>query len=133
MNADDRPISIDLAREAGFALGAVEVRPSRRELIAGGRSEILEARVMQVLIALARRRGQVVSRDDLITGCWGGRAVSEDAIQRCIAALRRVAETHGGFSVTTVARVGYRLDESEPAAVQPALTAEPLLAVLAFD
>jgi TolB-like protein len=130
MNPDDRPISIDLAREAGFALGAVEVRPSTRELIAGGRPEILEPRVMQVLIALARRRGQVVSRDDLITACWGGRAVSEDAIQRCIAALRRVAETQGGFSVTTVTRVGYRLDPSEPTAAKPA---SPLLAVLAFD
>jgi adenylate cyclase len=133
MIPDDEWTLVDLAREGTFSLGAAEVRPSTRELIAGDRPEVLEPRVMQVLVALARRRGQVVSRDDLIAACWGGRAVSEDAIQRCIAALRRVAETHGGFSVTTVARVGYRLDESEPAAIKSAPTAEPLLAVLAFD
>jgi adenylate cyclase len=67
---------------------------------------------MQVLVALAGHRGQVVSRDDLILSCWGGRAVSEDAIQRCIQAIRRLAGAHGGFSVTTVTRVGYRLDEA---------------------
>jgi adenylate cyclase len=54
----------------------------------------------------------VVSRDDLILTCWAGRAVSEDAINRCIQAIRRFAEAHGGFTVVTVTRVGYRLDET---------------------
>jgi len=69
MSADEAPITIDLARAAAFALGGLEVRPSTRELVAGGRPEVLEPRVMQVLVALARRRGQVVSRDDLIASC----------------------------------------------------------------
>lgn len=71
---------------------------------------------MQVLVELARRRGRVVSRQDLIDTCWGGRIVGDEAVNRCIAAIRRLAETFGGFSVTTIARVGYRLDEG-PAAV----------------
>jgi DNA-binding winged helix-turn-helix (wHTH) protein len=127
MSADEFPILIDLAHEAAFALGGHEARPSTRELIAGGRSQILEPRVMQVLVALARRRGQVVSRDDLVTACWGGRAVSEDAISRCIAAIRRLAETHGGFSLTTITRVGYRLQEAgaESAAPTPLNEAQP--------
>ena len=66
---------------------------------------------MQVLVALARHRGQVVSRGDLIDACWGGRAVGDDAINRCIQALRRLGENRGGFSILTVPRVGYRLDE----------------------
>jgi adenylate cyclase len=132
MNADDAPILIDLAREAGFALGAAAVRPSTRELVAGERVDVLEPRVMQVLVVLARRRGQVVSRDDLIASCWGGRVVGEDAISRCIAAIRRLSEAHGGFAVTTVARVGYRLEEPMSAcAAEPA--PGPVLAVLAFD
>ena len=45
---------------------------------------------MQVLVALARRRGQVVSRDQLIETCWAGRVVGEDAINRCIAKVRRL-------------------------------------------
>jgi adenylate cyclase len=132
MTADETPTVIDLAHEPRFGLGGVEVRPSTRELLAEGQSEALEPRVMQVLVALARQRGQVVSRDSLIASCWGGRAVGEDAISRCIQAIRKLAEAHGGFTITTVARVGYRLDESAPPLAQPALPTATL-AVLAFD
>jgi TolB-like protein len=121
---------IDLTREADFVLGGLEVRPRSRELVSGGKAEMLEPRIMQVLIALARRRGQVVSRGELTASCWGGRIVGEDAIYRCIQAIRKHAQTHGGFSVTTVSRIGYRLDES---ALPFAKRAPTKLAVLAFD
>ena len=70
----------------------MRVRPATREVAADGAPEALEPRVMQVLVALARRRGEVVSRDELILSCWGGRAVGDDAINRCIARIRRLAE-----------------------------------------
>jgi DNA-binding winged helix-turn-helix (wHTH) protein len=57
---------IDLAREASFSLGGHDARPSTRELVIQGQPRVVEPRVMQVLVALARRRGEVVSRDDLI-------------------------------------------------------------------
>ena len=41
--------------------------------------------------------------------------VSDDAIHRCIGRLRRLAETHGGFRLETVPRVGYQLTELHPA------------------
>ncbi|HEY2707263.1 MAG TPA: winged helix-turn-helix domain-containing protein [Caulobacteraceae bacterium] len=126
------PPPIDLAREADFVLGGMEVRPRSRELVAGGKAEILEPRIMQVLVALAQRRGQVVTRDELTWSCWGGRIVGEDAIYRCIQAIRQRAQAHGGFAVATVSRVGYRLDESALPFAKPALTI-PVLAVLAFD
>jgi TolB-like protein len=58
--------------------------------------------------------------------------VGEDAINRCIGAIRRLAESYGGIDVHTVPRVGYRLnvDGAETAASQPP---KPVLAVLAFD
>ncbi len=102
---------IELAREADFALGALRIRPALREVVAGGVVEVIEPRVMQVLVALARRKDEVVSRNDLVEACWAGRVVGEDAISRCIARLRRLGETHGGFSLATIARVGYRLTE----------------------
>jgi DNA-binding winged helix-turn-helix (wHTH) protein/formylglycine-generating enzyme required for sulfatase activity/dienelactone hydrolase len=111
MNADQSPVSVDLAGEPDFMLGALRVRPSLREVVDGGEREVLEPRVMQVLVVLARRRGQVISRDQLIEACWAGRVVGEDAINRCIARVRRLAEAHGGFSIETIARVGYRLTE----------------------
>ncbi len=134
MSGLQTPGAIDLAHERRFALGGLEVRPSTRELVAGGQSEVLEPRVMQVLVALARVRGQVVSRDDLIQACWGGRAVGEDAINRCTQAIRKRAEAHGGFAVTTIPRVGYRLDESALPFAKPALAApiKPSIAVMPF-
>lgn len=108
MNADLSP-SIDLARESAFELGGVPVRPSHREIGEGAARETLEPRVMQVLVALARRLGEVVSRDELIAACWGGRIVGDDAINRCIAKVRRAGDAHSAFTIETVPRVGYRL------------------------
>jgi Tol biopolymer transport system component len=116
---------IDLAREGDFALGRLQVRPSLREVTVAGQTETVEPRVMQVLVALARADGAVVSRDQLIETCWGGRIVGEDAINRCIAKVRKVAEldANQSFAIETVARVGYRLcllAPPENAAMTPA-------------
>lgn len=105
----DRAAVIDLARTGDFRLGALDVRPSLRQVEAGADSQTLEPRVMQVLIALAQRRGQVVPRDELVERCWDGRAVSEDAINRCIMRVRRLGESSGAFALDTITRVGYRL------------------------
>jgi DNA-binding winged helix-turn-helix (wHTH) protein/formylglycine-generating enzyme required for sulfatase activity/predicted esterase len=109
-------VAVDLAREAEFSLGELRIRPSSREVLTPDRTEVLEPRVMQVLVALARRRGEVVSRDDLIKECWAGRVVGEDAITRSIARVRRLAEAHASFSIETIARVGYRLTENNTGA-----------------
>jgi len=98
VNFEPQNQPVDLAREAAFTLGVLEIRPATREAVAGETAEVLEPRVMQVLVALARRRGEVVSRDELILSCWGGRAVGDDAINRCIARIRRLAESESRLS-----------------------------------
>jgi hypothetical protein len=67
---------------------------------------------MQVLVTLAHRRGEVVSRDQLIEMCWNGVAVGEDSISRCVYRLRKLGETTGAFSLETITKVGYRLLEA---------------------
>jgi Tfp pilus assembly protein PilF len=42
--------------------------------------------------------------------------VVDEAIRRCISRLRRLASKCGGFTITTIDRVGYRLDEVAPQA-----------------
>ncbi len=126
---------VDLASEAAFSLGAAMVRPALLEVTAAGRTQILQPRVMQVLVALARRRGEVVSRDALVARCWDGLNVGEDAINRCIAALRKLAVASGGaFAIETVPRVGYRL-AAAPASAATAVAeppARPRIAILPF-
>jgi len=113
--------AVDLGREADFALATLRVRPAAREVEgATAQTTTLEPRVMQVLVTLARQPGAVVSRDELIARCWGGRVVGDDAIHRCVARLRRLAGSHGGFVIETVPKVGYRLLPDDPVAVPPA-------------
>ena len=106
---DNSPIV--LAHEEPFSIGAVEVRPSTREMWLAGKAAILEPRVMQVLVALWRAQGQVVSKDDLIACCWDQRVVGDDAINRVISRLRHNADedANGAFKIETISRVGYRL------------------------
>lgn len=102
--------TIDLAHEPDFALGHLRVRPSLCQASADGWTDRLEPRVMQVLVALVRADGAVVSRDALIDLCWGGRIVGEDAINRTLGKLRSLARrADGAFDIETVARVGYVL------------------------
>lgn len=103
--------AIDLARETDFRLGDALIRPSISEVTVKNQTLRLQPRVMQVLVALAARAGEVVSRDQLIARCWGGLAVSEDSINRAVSALRRLSETEaaGAFTIETLPRIGYRL------------------------
>ncbi len=99
---------------ADFRLGGLRVRPARRQVcLESGECRELEPRIMQVLVALAASRGEVVSRDELIESCWEGLAVGDDSINRCIVALRRLARSIDPepFSLETVAKVGYSLVE----------------------
>jgi len=148
----DRPLAgdgdgrIHLGREAPIRLGALVIEPGlRRVAHDDGREEVVEPRVMQVLVALARSVGVIITRDDLLASCWHGVVVGEDAITRVISRLRRLADGigEGQLKLETITKVGYRLVPTGPApghppsdagpAVTAGSTVEPLLAVLAFD
>jgi DNA-binding winged helix-turn-helix (wHTH) protein/tetratricopeptide (TPR) repeat protein len=107
---------IDLASSPDFDLGNVRVQPARRTVSWGnGECRELEPRVMQVLVALASAPGQIVSRDRLIERCWDGRIVGDDAINRCVQALRRLSKeiVPAPFVIETVTRVGYSMNFQE--------------------
>ena len=116
-DADLAPADIRLAREHPFRLGAMTIQPTHRRVAHDdGRGEILEPRVMQVLVALAKAEGRILSRDDLIASCWAGVVVSEDALNRAISRLRRVAQAFGEFQIETITKVGYRLTSGDGSA-----------------
>lgn len=123
---------MQLAHQAAFALGTLQVRPPTCEVVAPHGREVLQPRVMQVLVTLANAGGDVVSRDDLIATCWNGRVVGEDAITLVMMKLRRLAaRSEGAFALQTIPRVGYRLvpggSESPshvPASAEPRASSE---------
>jgi DNA-binding winged helix-turn-helix (wHTH) protein/TolB-like protein len=114
---------IALADESDFYLGELLVRPSSREVLLGGQTEKLEPRVMQVLVLLARHRGEVISRELLVATCWEGRVVSDDALNRAMTKVRQWSKP-ATFTLETIPRVGYRLTAVEqspkPSLAEPA-------------
>ncbi|NWH07464.1 MAG: winged helix-turn-helix domain-containing protein [Alphaproteobacteria bacterium] len=123
---------MQLAQVPPFRLGELEVRPAERTIVFAGGREILEPRVMEVLVTLAKADGRVVGRDELVDACWGGRAVTDDAVNRAVSRVRRVSELHDGptFTLETIAKVGYRLvlAEAAQAAEAASLSVEPVSA-----
>jgi DNA-binding winged helix-turn-helix (wHTH) protein/TolB-like protein len=105
---------VDLARESDFDLAWLRVRPARCEVERNGVTQNLQRRVMQVLVALVRAKGSVVSQDDLVRRCWSGLTVSDDAIFRCISKLRKLAASFPArpYEIETIPGVGYRLTPS---------------------
>lgn len=113
----DRAISlearrIDLSIELPFLLGRAKIDPSAHEITIGRKSERMQPQTLKVLVALHDKRGQVVTREELVDRCWDGRIVGEDVINRCILLLRRFADESRGFRIETVPRAGYRLIET---------------------
>jgi len=131
---------IDLLTEAPLMLGPLSIDPARRRIVhRDGREEIVEPRIMRVLVALVRAEGRILSRDDLLMSCWHGVVVGEDAIDRVIGRLRRLADGIGSgeFKLETITRVGYRLVPTDarrtPApAPAPAATDKVSICVLPF-
>jgi DNA-binding winged helix-turn-helix (wHTH) protein len=95
----------------GFTLGEWEVLPLRGVLRCGDREERPEPRVFGVLIALAKRNGDLVTRDELVDELWDGRPTSDEPINRCMSQLRGHLgdKTRPHEYVETLTRRGYRL------------------------
>ncbi len=102
-------MGIDLAKTENFELGTLSVQPRLLSVSVESENVALEPRVMQVLVLLASNAGDVIDRDLMIEECWDGVIVGDDAIQRCIGRLRRLASQLGGFEIQTIPKIGYRL------------------------
>ncbi|MBT8100858.1 MAG: winged helix-turn-helix domain-containing protein, partial [Gammaproteobacteria bacterium] len=98
--------------EKGFTLGDWEVVPARRLLRKGDTELTPEPKVFAVLMSLAERDGDGVSRDVLIDEVWDGRPTGDEPINRCIAQLRsQLGDKRPYRYVETLQKTGYRLKE----------------------
>jgi TolB-like protein/DNA-binding winged helix-turn-helix (wHTH) protein len=94
-----------------FRVGDWLVEPDAGRLCRGEQSVKLEPKVMALLVYLAQRPGQVVSREELEQTIWAGTVVGYDALSRAITKLRHAFEddSHHPRLLETVAKKGYRL------------------------
>jgi len=87
------------------------VEPSLLRISRGRDAEVLEPRLMDLLVYLAQHAGETVSIDELADSVWEGRAVSDQPIYQSMAQLRKALEddAHHPRYIVTVSKKGYRL------------------------
>jgi DNA-binding winged helix-turn-helix (wHTH) protein/tetratricopeptide (TPR) repeat protein len=96
--------------QAGFRIGDCLVEPRQNRLVRGDAEVHLESRVMDVLVCLAERAGEVVSRETLNAQVWGNVVVTDQAVTNCISELRRhLGDAPTNRIIETIPKRGYRL------------------------
>jgi TolB-like protein len=116
----------------------------RRHLARDGVAVPLGSRAADILCVLAAAKGEVVSKQELLTRVWRGLAVEENNIEVHVSALRKaLGDENGGHScLVTVPGRGYRMVGVQPVsapaggdAVGKALKLpdKPSIAVLPFQ
>jgi len=102
--------------EMTFNVGPWTVWPVEGRIENGAVQRQLQPKVMAVLSRLARDAGKVVLRDQLLADVWNGRAMSDEPLHRCVAALRAALGDDSARQryIQTLPRRGYRLLHSVP-------------------
>jgi eukaryotic-like serine/threonine-protein kinase len=93
-----------------YRFGSAEFDEARLDLRVGGLRVDIEQRPLQVLLALLRRAGEVVTKEELLDDVWLGRPTVENVLANAVAKLRRSLGVADAERIQTVPRAGYRID-----------------------
>lgn len=85
--------------------GRFELQPGERRLLADGEPLTLGPRAFDLLVALAERPGQLVSKETLLDLVWAHLVVEENNLQVQVSTLRKLL---GSDAIATVPGRGYR-------------------------
>jgi DNA-binding winged helix-turn-helix (wHTH) protein len=112
-----------------YRFGDIVADQNRLEVWRGGSPVELEPKALRVLFYLIERREQVVTKEDLIHDVWAGTAVTDNALTRAVAQLRKALDDDARQPryIETVPTVGYRFlprletaaEENIEAKIQP--------------
>ncbi|MBO9880831.1 winged helix-turn-helix domain-containing protein [Xanthomonas sp. D-109] len=104
-----RPVS---AIQERFRFGVWWVWPQANAIAdeADGARRQLEPRLMQVLVALCTRPGEVLSSEQLLHACWGTTLYGDGPLHKAIAQLRKALGDPPGQAryIQTIRKRGYR-------------------------
>jgi len=78
------------------------------ELLVKGVDAELERKPLEVLIYLLEHAGEVCTKDEILTGVWPGRILSETVLTKCIGRLRDVLGDRDQDIIKTAYGFGYR-------------------------
>ena len=108
-------------------VGDWTVEPDLNQLSARGKAVKIEPKAMEVLLHLARRPGQVTSRDELLTQVWPGLVVGDASLTQVIIKLRKALgdDPDRPTYIETLTKKGYRLVAPVLPLAEPAASPAP--------
>lgn len=112
--------SLDPHNEPLFWIGPAAVEPPLNQIRPNGSVHKVEPRVMRVLLCLAARPGEVLTRDALLDAVWSDGFPNDEGLTQAVCKLRKAFGDRATHStvIETIPKVGYRL--VAPVSVQPA-------------
>jgi DNA-binding winged helix-turn-helix (wHTH) protein/Tol biopolymer transport system component len=107
----ERPMPAMSRQSAPFRVGAWSVDPSTGQLTRGTETRRARPLVADVLLFLATHAGEVVTKEQLVAGPWGGAAIADSALTSTIAELRELLDDQPKSPqyIETLPKRGYRL------------------------
>jgi len=97
--------------EGSFRVGEWVIEPQLNSVSAAGNTIRLEPKVMQVLVCLADKAGDLVTKEELIRSAWPDTFITDEVLTRAIFELRRVFgdDAKNPRFIQTIPKSGYRL------------------------
>jgi DNA-binding winged helix-turn-helix (wHTH) protein/predicted ATPase len=94
-----------------FRIGPWLAQPSLNIISKEGVTVHVEPKVMEVLVCLAQRAGELVRKEELMHAVWPATFVTDDAVKRCVSELRRVFDDDPREPrfIETIPKRGYRM------------------------
>jgi predicted ATPase/DNA-binding winged helix-turn-helix (wHTH) protein len=98
--------------------GRFRLHARRRELLADGMVVPIGSRALDILMTLIEARGELVTKDELLSRVWPRTVVEENTLQFQISAIRKLLGEDRDF-IKTISGRGYRFvsDITEPASL----------------
>lgn len=127
MSADEPPRRAPVPN-TGLAFGDFVLDTASARLVRGAQEVALSRKPMALLAALARRPGELVTRDELLDTVWQRRFVSDSAVKSVLSELRAALAEDASAPrwIETVTGRGYRFIGSvRPVAAPPLRDPEP--------
>src|SRR5262245_39698253 len=92
-----------------YQFGNYELDTQHCELHCAGQQVAIEPKVFAVLVYLLEHRDRMVSKEELLAQCWPETFVSEAALTRCLAKVRKTVqpEQAGPAIIKTIYGRGY--------------------------
>lgn len=127
--------------ERSFQFGAWHVTPGDNSISNADEVRQMEPRAMDVLVALCKEPGSILSAEQLLEQCWGSTLYGDNPVHKTIAQVRRVLGDKSATPeyIETIRKRGYRtlapvqFDYSEAQQEGTWINESPFRGLQAFD